>query len=54
MHFTLTQSFAAISTGAAAWLMLQAGTAKGLLRLEVVRCTSCGRQRPRGRRCSCA
>jgi hypothetical protein len=31
MHFTLTQSLVAASTAAAAWLMVRAGVAKGML-----------------------
>ena len=53
MHFSLAQSFAAISTAAAAWLMLRAGTAKGALKIRTPdRCASCGRLRP-VRPCPC-
>jgi hypothetical protein len=53
MHLTLAQSFAAISTAAAGWLMVHAGAAKGALRIKTAdRCASCGRLRSRGR-CSC-
>jgi hypothetical protein len=54
MHYTLAQSFTAISTLAAGWLMVRAGAAKKRL---VVRksprvCPSCGRRRVDGR-CRC-
>jgi hypothetical protein len=54
MHLTLAQSISAISTVAAAWLMVRAGTAKGALRVkEPSRCAACGRRQVRGR-CLCA
>ena len=54
MHLTLAQSFAAISTAAAGWLMVRAGTAKGALTVKVAdRCAACGRKR-RGGLCACA
>jgi hypothetical protein len=34
MHLTLAHTFAAISTGAAAWLMVRADAAKGALRIN--------------------
>jgi hypothetical protein len=54
MHLTLAQSFAGISTAAAGWLMVRAGTAKGALQVKVAdRCAACGRRRRRGL-CACA
>jgi hypothetical protein len=53
LHLNLAQSFVAISTTAAAWLMVRAGTAKGVLKAKTAdRCASCGRLRNRGR-CQC-
>jgi hypothetical protein len=53
MHLTI--SVAAPSIAAAiAWLMVRAGTSKGMLAVRVpVRCAACGRRRGR-RGCSCA
>jgi hypothetical protein len=53
MHFTLAQSIVGISTAAAAWLMVRAGTDKGMLTIRMPeRCASCGRRRAGGR-CPC-
>jgi hypothetical protein len=53
MHLTLAQSFAAISTAAAAWLMVRAGAAKGALSVKTAqRCAACRRRLDRGR-CLC-
>jgi hypothetical protein len=53
IHLTLSQSMASISTLAAAWLMIRAGSAKGALTLrKEPRCPSCGRRRTR-RGCLC-
>ena len=53
MHFTIAQSFAAVSTGGAAWLMVRAGAAKGMLKIKAPeRCAACGRRRA-GRACRC-
>ena len=53
MHLTLAQALAGTSTGAAAWLMVKAGTAKRALRLRAPeRCPSCGRHRTRAA-CRC-
>jgi hypothetical protein len=53
MHYTLSQSFGAISTLAAAWLMVKAGVAKrGLVVKAPKRCAACGRRRDR-RACRC-
>jgi hypothetical protein len=53
MHYTLSQSFGAISTLAAAWLMVKAGVAKrGLVVKAPKRCAACGRRRDR-RTCRC-
>jgi hypothetical protein len=53
MHMTLTQTFGAISTGAAAWLMVRAGASQGLVKIRAPeKCASCGRRRL-ARRCPC-
>jgi len=53
MHMTLTQSVAAISTGAGALLMVKAGASKGLVKIRTPeKCASCGRRRIAGR-CPC-
>ena len=53
MHLTLAQSFAAISTAAAGWPMVRAGTAKGALKVHTrERCAACGRRRD-SRSCHC-
>jgi hypothetical protein len=44
MQLTLANALVWISTAGAAWLMVQSGTAKGLLRRPArQRCVSCGR-----------
>jgi hypothetical protein len=53
MHLTSSGAFAAISTVSVGWLMIRAGSAKGLLRIRVEnRCAACGRRRKHGR-CPC-
>jgi hypothetical protein len=53
MQLTFAQSLVAVSTAAAAWLMVRAGTAKGALKIRTPdRCASCGRLRT-GRSCPC-
>ena len=53
MHLTFAQSFAAISTAGAAWLMVKAGAAKHTLSVKTARrCAACGRRPSRGR-CLC-
>jgi hypothetical protein len=53
MHLTIAQSFSAISTVAAAWLMVRAGAAKGALSIKAPRrCAACGKRPARGR-CLC-
>jgi hypothetical protein len=54
MHLTIGEAMAAISTAAAAWLMVRAGAAKGMVTLRAAsRCASCGKRRD-SRDCRCA
>jgi hypothetical protein len=53
MHLTIGEAMAAISTAAAAWLMVRAGAAKGMVTLRAAsRCASCGKRRD-SRDCRC-
>ena len=53
IHLTLGQSFATLSAGLAAWLMVRAGTGKQQLVARTrPRCASCGRKRT-NRPCAC-
>jgi hypothetical protein len=54
MHLTIGEAMAAISTAAAAWLMVRAGAGKGMVTLRAAsRCASCGKRRG-SRDCRCA
>jgi hypothetical protein len=53
MHMTIGQAVAATSTAAAAWLMVRAGAAKGMVTLRTpARCAACGKRR-NGNACRC-
>ncbi len=53
MHLTLAQLLPSASAAVAAWLMVRAGAAKGMLVVRAPsRCAACGRRRTRGR-CDC-
>jgi hypothetical protein len=53
MHLTLAQSFSAVSTVAAGWLMVKLGGSKKMLSFRPPdRCAACGRRQNRGR-CLC-
>jgi hypothetical protein len=54
MHLSIGQAMAATSTAAAAWLMVRAGVAKGMVALRTPsRCAACGKRRnSRGCRCT--
>jgi len=53
MHPTIGQALAATSTAAAAWLMMRAGAAKGIVTLRTPsRCATCGKRRS-SRACRC-
>jgi hypothetical protein len=53
MHLTIGEAMVAISTAAAAWLMVRAGAAKGMVTLRAAsRCASCGKRRD-SRDCRC-
>ncbi len=53
MHLTLAQLLPSASAAVAAWLMVRAGAAKGMLVVRAPsRCAACGRRRTRGR-CGC-
>ncbi len=53
MHLTIGRAIAATSTAAAAWLMMRAGAAKGMVTLRTPsRCAACGKRR-NNRACRC-
>jgi hypothetical protein len=53
MHVTLAQAIAWIVTLAGAWAIVQAGSAKGVLKVKSPsRCAACGRLKVRGH-CPC-
>jgi len=53
MHLALAQTFPAVSSLAAGWLMVKIASAKGVVKVkEADRCASCGRRRDRGQ-CHC-
>jgi hypothetical protein len=53
MHLTVQGATPSIAAAIAAWLMVRAGTSKGMIAVRVpVRCAACGRRRVR-RGCSC-
>jgi hypothetical protein len=54
MQLTLQQSLTLMSTLGTAWLMVQMGVGKRMLRIKRPdKCASCGRLRTRGR-CDCS
>jgi hypothetical protein len=53
MHLTLAHVLPSASAAVAAWLMVRAGAAKGMLVVRAPsRCAACGRRRTGGR-CGC-
>jgi hypothetical protein len=53
MHLTLAQLLPSASAAVAAWLMVRAGAAKGMLVVRAPsRCAACGKRRTGGR-CGC-